>query len=327
MNVLFESFLHAIVDAVLVGIGLRVWGIAKAEPRQRFMSLILILPVSTPILFYGWSTKGSLPGFYRGALFNGERWLHVELLGIPFFRWGFFVLMGACAAAFLFQELLPIYWHFRQSKRMRRLLKDHWEKIIPLQTLGLPPIKELEGLRIQVLPDHWGGISSLYGGSPRILIGEGLLEELDREELRAVVAHEIAHLGIGRRPFMLLMYVFRAIAFLNPVALGAFRFIANEEECVCDDRAVWLTSVSPLSLASALKKLYQPDQEPELADCSKQEVPGLFRNLSAVGLREQLDKRIERLRSRTYSSDDPGYWSELFIVTLGCLALSFAVVG
>jgi hypothetical protein len=96
---------------------------------------------------------------------------------------------------------------------------------------------------------------------------------------------------------------------------------------VCDDRAVWLTSVSPLALASALKKLYQPDQEPELADCSKQEVPGLFRNLSAVGLRAQLDKRIERLRTRTYSSDDPGYWSELFIVTLGCLAFSFAVVG
>lgn len=328
MGFLFESFLHALVDAVLVGAGLRVWGIVRAEPRQRFLSLIVILPALTPTLFRMQGFGLGWPVFYRGALFDGGRWLRVELFHIPIFRWVFFCLTGLCVAAFLFQELLPIFLHFRQSKSMvSTITLDHQGKKIPLEVLAIPPIKELEGLDIRVLPDHEADISSISWSRPSILIGERFLKILDQEELRAVIAHEIAHLGMDRKPFMILMYAFRMLGFFNPVVLGAFRFVAHEEECLCDDRAVWLTSSDPLTLAGALEKLYQIHfcEGPGLAGWEQH--GGISRNLSAVGLREQLFKRISRLRLKTYDLDGPGYWPELVIVILGCLAFSFGVTG
>jgi Zn-dependent protease with chaperone function len=326
MNFLFESFLHALVDAILVGVGLKVWGVSQAEPRQRFMSLVVVLPGVTPTLWRILGVEWGWVKSYHGVLSRGEVWLRVELFGIPLFRWSFYALMGFSVALFLFQELLPILGHLKQAKFLKRNLEGHGVQKLSLKNLGISPLGEFEGLSVYVVPDHWAIISSLYGNPPCIFIEECVLEWLNNEELRAAVAHEMAHLGIGRRPFMLFLYGFRILGFLNPIVLGGFRYILHEEECVCDDRAIWMTSVKPSALASALQKLYAPSDESGRNERKLIEAWS-YPNLEAVGLNEQLNKRIQRLNLKTYAPNGPKYWPEMLIVTIGCLTLSFLLSG
>lgn len=326
MGFLYESFLHALVDAVLVGVGLKVWGISQAEPRQRFMALVVVLPGITPTLWRILGAEWEWVQSYHGSFFRGEIWLGVELFGFPLFRWSFYVLMGLSFVLFLFQELLPILGHFKQAKLLKKRLEGRRAQKLPLENLGIPPLGELRDLSVYVVPDHWAGISSFYGDPPCIFIEKDALEWLDPEELRAVIAHEMAHLGMGRRPFMLFMYGFRVLGFLNPIVLGGFRHILHEEECVCDDRAIWMTSLRPSVLVSALQKLYTPSNEPEYSE-PRPIKPWSYSNLEAAGINEQLNQRIHRLNAETYAPNGPGYWPELLTVTIGCLLLSFLVSG
>ena len=326
MGFLFGSFLHALVDAILVGIGLKVWRITQAEPRQRFMSLVVVLPGVTPILWGILGAEWEWVKIYHGVLFHGERWFRVDLFGVPLIRWSFCILIGFSAVLFFFQELLPILRHLRQARLLKRQAENHGARKLSLESLKIPPLKEFRGLNVYVVPNHWAGISSFYGDPPSIFIEEEVLECLEPEELRAAVAHELAHIGMERRPFMFFLYGFRILGFLNPIVLGGFRFVAHEEECVCDDRAVWMTSVNPLALAGALQKLYAPLEESGSKENGLLE-PLSYPNLEATGLKEQLNNRIQRLSLESYSPVAPGYWPEFIVVAIGCLALSFLVSG
>jgi beta-lactamase regulating signal transducer with metallopeptidase domain len=89
---------------------------------------------------------------------------------------------------------------------------------------------------------------------PRVFVPSGLAEELPLEQLRALLAHELAHVE-RRDPWTnLLQTVLDALLFFHPTAWWLSRRIRRERELCCDDRAV-ASAGDPLPYARGLLAL------------------------------------------------------------------------
>ena len=91
--------------------------------------------------------------------------------------------------------------------------------------------------------------------SPTILLSTWMVEHLDRRELEAVLAHELAH--VARRDYLMcwLATILRDAFFYLPTSWIAYRQFQQEKELACDDSTVGVTH-RPLALASALAKVW-----------------------------------------------------------------------
>lgn len=91
--------------------------------------------------------------------------------------------------------------------------------------------------------------------SPTILLSTWIVEHLDRRELEAVLAHELAH--VARRDYLMgwLTTMLRDAFFYLPTSWIAYRQLQQEKELACDDFTVSVTQ-QPLALASALAKVW-----------------------------------------------------------------------
>lgn len=117
-----------------------------------------------------------------------------------------------------------------------------------------------------------------------VLLSTWMIERLDRRELEAVVAHELAH--VARRDYLVswLATVLRDAFFYLPTSWVAYRQLQHEKELLCDDLAVEVTR-RPLALASALGKVWQQAVDG----------PALARAQQLTGAGAGIEGRIERL--------------------------------
>lgn len=92
---------------------------------------------------------------------------------------------------------------------------------------------------------------------PAVLLSTWMLERLDRAEVEAVLAHELAHLARRDYPAVWLATILRDAFCYLPTSWAAYRQMQHEKELACDDLAVTITG-RPLALASALVKAWQP---------------------------------------------------------------------
>ncbi len=141
----------------------------------------------------------------------------------------------------------------------------------------------------------WGLIRS------HLVLSTWMLENLDGEELEAVLAHELAHaLGHDCRTIWLATLLRDATLFL-PWTWRARRAVITGKELLADDAAVGMTG-RPLALASAIAKVWRK--------C----LPGpSFSMGAAVQLSEagtRLETRIERLLNRDAAVSGSGGKSE-----------------
>jgi len=92
---------------------------------------------------------------------------------------------------------------------------------------------------------------------PVVLLSTWMLVHLDRRELEAVLAHEVAH--VARRDFLAawLTTMLRDAFCYLPASRVAYRQLQREREFACDSLVVAATG-RPLALASALVKVWQP---------------------------------------------------------------------
>jgi beta-lactamase regulating signal transducer with metallopeptidase domain len=99
---------------------------------------------------------------------------------------------------------------------------------------------------------------AMTGGlhQPAIVLSRWILKQLDRWELEAVLAHELAH--VARRDPLIrwLGRVLRDATIYLPSSWYAFRVLETDEELEADALAVELTG-RPLAMASALGKVWQ----------------------------------------------------------------------
>ena len=116
--------------------------------------------------------------------------------------------------------------------------------------LGLARIPELCTTDARLTPMVWW-----TGGKVRVLIPAFLLTHLSREELRAILAHELAH--VRRRDHLVrwLEWLACSAFWWNPVAWWARHQLRIAEESCCDRLALGVGTSCPRTYANALLRV------------------------------------------------------------------------
>jgi Zn-dependent protease with chaperone function len=187
--------------------------------------------------------------------------------------------------------------------------------------------KALENLpgekpRVSILDDDELILFSTTGKRPTVFLSSGLVAVLDTEELRAAIAHEIAHIARNRRPLLMVVFVMRILMFFNPVVLVEFRRMVQEEEKICDDIAVSLTQ-KPRALAEILRKFNHKGEE--LGLDKVKEISKLGTALEDYSHNVHLESRISRLEEGKIHGTGGG-WLKLLFTLAVIAAINYFVV-
>jgi Zn-dependent protease with chaperone function len=307
-----QAFLHSVIAVVIAHRAVLDWDIRSPVIRQKFYLIAVFGPiVSYPL--YQWINpdRGSVH-FRLATLFDSGRWANVELWGVLPVWLLFALVLAAATAVFLFQELIPILRH-------RSGPADPASRTEPAAR-GSPAALAAEGLAdpapdIQVVEDDDPAIHSVVGRSPAIYLTTGLVQSLQPVELRAAIAHEVAHMRRSRRPLLTVSYLARVLLFFSVGTLVAFRKAAAEEEKICDDWAAQVTG-RPDALAAVLEKLRHSDAY-EVED--REAVEGL-RSMEYMSYDLMVQERIRRLADGESTAAAAGDWLK-FAVTLASIAV------
>ena len=127
--------------------------------------------------------------------------------------------------------------------------------------------------------------------SPTVVMSDTLLTLLDKDELEAVLAHELAHIKNSDTALKALVTAYRTALPMDPIIRmveGAFHKV---RESVADETAAKFTK-KPLSLASALLKIHDGFPGSDLASLGAYSILG---NASPTSRHPPLKDRIERL--------------------------------
>lgn len=116
--------------------------------------------------------------------------------------------------------------------------------------LGLGAVPAVYATRAQLSPMVWWA-----GGRVRVLLPSELLADMDRSELRCILAHELAHVRRRDHVVRWLEWLACAAFWWNPVAWWARRRLRASEELCCDALAVAATSAEPRTYAGALLRV------------------------------------------------------------------------
>jgi len=314
-----QAFTHSIIAFIIVERVMQLWNISNPLIRQRFGLLVIVLPVVSFPLYQVINPGRSSISFRLGALFDITRWFNLDLWGAVPVGLFFIIMIIITAKIFLFQEMIPVIKHTLESKRFSSDREDPDPHPSVQQALEFLSAEETD---IVTLDDDDFILFSSTGRNPAIFISTGIVETLSTEQLRAVIAHELAHIRRNKKPLLTVAFLFRVAMFFNPAVLIEFRRIVQEEEKICDDMAVRLTR-DPAALSEALKKLYYKD-----TNLNPLKFRGLFKmrdSLEEYSHSVQIGARIVRLEKASGQSDD-GNWVELFVTVFVILGINYFIV-
>ena len=118
-------------------------------------------------------------------------------------------------------------------------------------------LAESSGIRapeLLILPEGLSGAFATGGRLKRVLLSRDLLESLERDELKGIVAHEIAHIANRDISIVSTAGFLRDLVAWNPLAHLSFHLLVMDRECEADRRAAAATG-QPLAVASSLLKV------------------------------------------------------------------------
>jgi beta-lactamase regulating signal transducer with metallopeptidase domain len=181
--------------------------------------------------------------------------------------------------------LLLAIWLVVASLGVLRLLRSH--RALLRTATGRPlPAMGTKGIRVTASP----AIEVPLVLRGEIYLPERALFELSPAELRAVIAHEAAHLERHDQVWRWLAALTARIFFFQPLNRIAAARLRELSECLCDDRAVRVTGSGP-ALASALATVAgwlrpgQPVLAPTMANTDSLTLRRVRRLLSPVASR------------------------------------------
>lgn len=308
-----QTFCHSLIAALIVDRAIQAWGITSPMVRQRFSLIVMLFPiVSFPLYQLINPDRGSVT-FRMETLFDVNRWLNLELWGIIPVNLLFIAMLAVTTLVFLVQEMIPILMHTieaRRSSSEEEETVDH-----PVMNDAMEDFPG-EKPRISVIDDDEFLLFSTTGKKPTVYLSSGLVEGMDREQLQAAIAHEVAHIERNRRPLLVVVYLIRMLMFFNPVVLVEFRRMVQEEEKICDDAAVALTQ-RPGALAKILRKFNYSGEDLTLGKMKK--LSTLSVALEDYSHNVHLEGRIRRLE-QGLEHRPGGAWLK-FLLTLAVIGI------
>ncbi len=247
-----QSVLHSFVALLVVETAIVIWEMDNHLDRFRHRLIIIIAPILMyPVFQLAFPSRGGF--FFREdlALFDSARWFRLDVRGVAAGAWLFVGILAFSTAVMVVQELVPV---------MRRVLTV--QKGVERTAVALPCVQgivddlanrlNLRPPPIRVVDDDFPCIFTTGARNPSLVLSTGLLETLNKEELRSALAHELAHVLRDSNLTTFVVYLVRLLMFYNPVSLLVFRRLVQDDEHVCDDITVSLTG-DGRALAGALK--------------------------------------------------------------------------
>lgn len=313
-----QAFLHSLTAVVIADRAIAAWEIKSPVVTQKFHLVSVLAPVlSYP--FYQWLNpdRGSLD-FRLGALLDSGRWLNLELWGTSPGVILFVLLLAGTTAIFVVQELVPILRHKPGPEDPEAERAPPAAESPVTAALGSLPVNPPPAL---VVHDNDPAIHSVTGGSPVIYLTTGLVRSLEPDELRAALAHEVAHIARSRRPLLIVAYAARVLLFFSPGTLVGFRRAADDEEKICDDWAARVTE-QPRALAAALEKLRHGEAYAIDDDDRGDGLSAIERISHDLMVRERI-RRLEHGESAPAAAAD---WVKFAITLAAILVLNYYIV-
>ena len=315
-----QAFFHSLMAAAVAEVAVKSFGIRNPRSRQRLFLAIIIAPVVTvPAYLLAGPFRESVP-FRAGALFDSGRWLSLEVLGfLPVAAVLLFAFLVA-SLSFVFQELAPIVFQTLHPSRPGHAARDGSgdpairEALTPLPGPAPP---------VFIVEDDDLVIFSTTGKHASITLSSGLAASLSVDQLRAALAHEMAHVARSRLPLLPAVFFLRIAMFFNPVVLMAFRRAVQEDERICDEMAVSLTG-DRAALADTLRTLYLGPRDPE-APGGGRSVLHVVEDMDRYGHRLNIETRIAGIADGSGTAEDGG-WLALASSLAVTAALNFFIV-
>lgn len=243
----------ALTSTLSVGwaiVALRLFRIGHAGARRGVLAASILLPVAGFIahLIYPWNcpTPGGLGSHFAcltsSSLGSAGTALLASSVTVAISQgW---VTWAAQRRAF--RSAVPLHafhWDDREAGAVTRRAVEE--------------VEDAAGVSLPVLITSVPGICCAAGiVNPSILISRDFCRSLDPEELKAALAHEMAHVMRKDTRVGLASALFRALTFFSPAAYVGIRLYREEREKAADDLAVRITK-NPLALASAIVKVAQ----------------------------------------------------------------------
>ena len=195
-------------------------------------------------------------------------------------------------------------WSLVRTARFRRTLAGASRPAPPRlqreaaaigRELGLARVPEVQTTDARVTPMVWW-----TGGRVRVLVPAWVLADLTRDESRAILAHELAH--VRRRDHLVrwLEWLACSVFWWNPVAWLARRRLRIAEEACCDRLALDATGSPPRTYANALLRV--------VADASQSvgfHPPLPASTIVGVGSTKTIERRLRMIVSTNTRSPSP----------------------
>ncbi len=259
-----QAILHALVAAVVIEALVRIWRIPAGRHRLDYRLLALALPLaSDPVLAVVAPFRSGTSFTERWTLFSLTRWAQIPVAGYGLDSLLLVVLAAVGIGLFLL-DLVPALTA-RSADRTWPVADDHTADLIRrrvvetlVSRLGIPEpdVRVVQTSRPVLLCT---GVRRF-----RLILSTGAVASLDEVQLRAAIAHELAH-AAHRDPLggWVLMGI-RTAFFFSPATQLLARATVEEMERRADDESVALTG-DRLGMASALVRLFavqHPDAAP-----------------------------------------------------------------
>jgi Zn-dependent protease with chaperone function len=275
-----QAIFHTLVASLFVEALVRSWRVS--EPRQRMALRLVALGyplVLFPALVLLFPARGDEDFRETWAIVDGLRWDDLRFLGLGLFRW-FVGAFAAFGAALFLLDLVPL---LAARGRPRPVPATPDPQSAAALGEELPRLAAALGLHPPPLVFLDRDAPVLFCTGVRrhaIVISRGAVRLLDRPELRAALAHELAHLARHDPAASWGVMAARALMCFNPAFQVLSRALAKDAEWLADEEAARVGG-DRLALASGLLKLHRAGGR----------APALRRGIPlAAGLSEPLER-------------------------------------
>jgi hypothetical protein len=285
---LAQAAVYSLVAIIVIEAVLFLWRIEEPLTHIKFRLLALGLPLIGPLLFdAAYPARNGFLFREQVALIDISTWLGLRLGDVVAVWQIFAALLAVTTIVFLFREAVPAVRHLLSRPDPLPAIAEGRFPRLDAAMKGLPEKASIPRPALLLSPEK---TPVAYSGGCSVVISGPVLDLLDDDELRAVMAHEIAHVSRKVTWTNRLLLVLRWLQFYNPLALIVFQSAVNDSERLCDDLAAEYSG-KPLSLTSGLLKMFRR-ASPGTGKPGRSRAP--MRGLESVANRNMVKERIRR---------------------------------